>query len=61
MFRHKTYPRFTRLLEGLGVASQPTTMSFSVRCERTGLEYNGTSLNSLFRAAARAHYRFVLR
>ena len=23
-------------------------MSFSLRCERTGLEYNGTSLNSLF-------------
>jgi predicted NAD/FAD-binding protein len=23
-------------------------MSFSVRCERTGLEYNGTSLNTLF-------------
>ena len=23
-------------------------MSFSVRCDRTGLEYNGTSLNGLF-------------
>ena len=23
-------------------------MSFSLRCERTGLEYNGTSLNRLF-------------
>ncbi|MEZ4285471.1 MAG: hypothetical protein R3B08_12445 [Nitrospira sp.] len=23
-------------------------MSFSVRCERTGLEYNGTMPNSLF-------------
>ena len=23
-------------------------MSFSLRCERTGLEYNGTSLNTLF-------------
>ena len=48
VFNHQTYPRFTRLLARLGVASQPTTMSFSVRCERTGLEYNGTSFNSLF-------------
>ena len=32
----------------LGVTSQPTDMSFSVRCERTGLEYNGTSINTLF-------------
>ena len=31
-----------------GCASHPTTMSFSVRCERTGLEYNGTDLNRLF-------------
>ena len=32
----------------LGVESQTSNMSFSLRCERTGLEYNGTSLNSLF-------------
>ena len=32
----------------IDVATQPSTMSFSVRCERTGLEYNGTSLNTLF-------------
>lgn len=43
-----TYPNFIRLLDELGVASQPSAMSFSVRVERTGLEYNGTSLNSLF-------------
>jgi uncharacterized protein len=48
VFNHRTYPRFTRLLDRLGVASQPTTMSFSVSCERTGLEYNGTSVNRLF-------------
>ena len=28
--------------------SQPSDMSFSVRGERSGLEYNGTSLNTLF-------------
>jgi predicted NAD/FAD-binding protein len=43
-----TYPNFIALLEELGVAWQPSDMSFSVRCETTGLEYNGTSLNSLF-------------
>ncbi|MFO1422471.1 MAG: FAD-dependent oxidoreductase [Candidatus Competibacteraceae bacterium] len=48
VFNDWTYPNFIALLEQLGVASQPTTMSFSVRCERTGLEYNGENLNTLF-------------
>lgn len=43
-----TYPNFIQLLDQLGVASRPTLMSFSVRCERTGLEYNGQDLNTLF-------------
>ncbi len=48
VFNETNYPSFTRLLSKLGVASQPTSMSFSVHCERTGLEYNATSVNSLF-------------
>jgi predicted NAD/FAD-binding protein len=48
VFNDWTYPNFIRLLEELGVASKPTTMSFSVRCEKTGLEYNGNNLNSMF-------------
>jgi predicted NAD/FAD-binding protein len=48
VFNDWTYPNFIRLLEELQVPSQPTSMSFSVRCKRTGLEYNGTSLNTLF-------------
>ena len=32
----------------LGVASQASAMSFSVRNDATGLEYNGTTLNTLF-------------
>jgi predicted NAD/FAD-binding protein len=36
------------MLRELGVAWHPSNMSFSLACERTGLEYNGTSLNSLF-------------
>jgi predicted NAD/FAD-binding protein len=48
VFNERTYPNFIRLLEKLGVASQPTEMSFSIKCDSTGLEYNGHSLNSLF-------------
>jgi predicted NAD/FAD-binding protein len=48
VFNDRTYPRFVALLDALGVSSQPTSMSFSVSCERTGLEYNGTSLTALF-------------
>lgn len=43
-----TYPNFIALLHDLRVPWQPSAMSFSVRCERSGLEYNGTTLNSLF-------------
>jgi predicted NAD/FAD-binding protein len=48
VFNERTYPNFTALLAQLGVASQESSMSFSVRCESTGLEYNGTTLNTLF-------------
>lgn len=48
VFNYQTYPHFTRLLEKLNVPVQPSSMSFSVKCERSGLEYNGSSLNTLF-------------
>jgi predicted NAD/FAD-binding protein len=48
VFNERTYPGFCRLLDQLGVASKPTDMSLSVRCERTGLEYAGGSLGQLF-------------
>lgn len=43
-----TYPNFIKLLDKLGVQSQPTEMSFSVNCLKTGLEYSGSNLNTLF-------------
>lgn len=48
VFNDWTYPNFIALLEELGVAALPTSMSFSVHCEASGLEYNGTNLDSLF-------------
>lgn len=43
-----TYPNFIQMLERLGVDSLATEMSFSVRCERSRIEYNGSNLNGLF-------------
>lgn len=43
-----TYPNFIALLERLGVTTQPSDMTFSVRCRATGIEYNGRSLDALY-------------
>lgn len=48
VFNDWTYPNFIALLDELGVASKPTTMGFSVRDPDSGLEYSGTSIDTLF-------------
>ena len=48
VFNDWTYPNFIALLDKLGVESEPTPMGFSSRCETSGIEYNGSSLNHLF-------------
>ena len=56
VFNDWTYPNFVALLHEIGAASQPSVMSFSVRNDAKGLEYNGTTVNTLF-----AQRRNVLR
>ena len=48
VFNDWTYPNFIKLMDRLGVASEVSDMSFSVDCRATGLQYNGTNLNTLF-------------
>ncbi|MFT4908607.1 MAG: putative NAD/FAD-binding protein [Oleispira sp.] len=48
VFNDWTYPNFIKLMDQIGVASEDSEMSFSVRDENTAVEYNGTSFNSLF-------------
>ncbi len=40
----RTYPNLVRIFDALGVPTKPTTMSFSVREESTGLEYSSRSI-----------------
>jgi uncharacterized protein len=53
VFNDRNYPAFERLLARLGVASRPSTMSFSVSDGVGDFEYSGASPNGLF--AKRAH------
>jgi predicted NAD/FAD-binding protein len=48
VFNDRNYPRFERLLGALGVAWQPSTMSFSVADEHGDFEYSSASVNGLF-------------
>jgi uncharacterized protein len=48
VFNDRNYPNFERLMGRLGVASQPSDMSFSVSDRDGEFEYASTSLNGLF-------------
>ena len=41
VYNERTYPLLTRLFAELGVATQPSQMSMSVRCAGCGLQYAG--------------------
>jgi predicted NAD/FAD-binding protein len=49
VFNERNYPNFTALLRELDVPWQPSEMTFSLSCRRSGLEYCGSDyLNQLF-------------
>jgi predicted NAD/FAD-binding protein len=48
VFNSENYPLLTRMFGQLGVATQPTTMGFSVHDGGSGLEYNASSFNAMF-------------
>ena len=48
VFNEHNYHYFCRFLNDLGVASQPSIMTFSVADALSGIEYNATTLDKLF-------------
>src|SRR3954453_22628763 len=53
VFNDRNYPSFERLLDRIGVESQPSTMSFAVSDANGDFEYSSASANGLF--AKRSH------
>ena len=48
VYNERTYPSFCRLLDRLGVETQPSDMSFAMTCERTGREWGSRGLGGVF-------------
>jgi len=48
VYNDRTYPNFIKLMDELKVKTIPTEMSFSVRNDANGLEYNGHTVMTLF-------------
>ncbi len=64
VFNEQTYPTLTKAFSLLGIATQPSDMSFAVSCRTPDLEYGGSSLQALFaqpRNALRPSYLRMLK
>jgi predicted NAD/FAD-binding protein len=48
VYNDRTYPNFIKMMNEIGVEGLPTQMSFSVRNDGNGLEYNGHTVSTLF-------------
>jgi predicted NAD/FAD-binding protein len=48
VYNDRTYPNFMALMTEIGVTGTPSEMSFSVRNDSNGLEYNGHTVTTLF-------------
>ncbi len=48
VFNQNTYPNFIKLMQQLSIDWQPSNMSFSVQCEKTGLYFCPSTFNSMF-------------
>ena len=63
VYNDRTYPNFIKMMNEIGVEGRPTQMSFSVRNDSNGLEYNGHTLSTLFAQkrnwANPRFYRFI--
>lgn len=48
VYNDRTYPNFIKMMNEVGVKGNATQMSFSVKNEANGLEYNGHTIPTLF-------------
>ncbi|QIA62923.1 FAD-dependent oxidoreductase [Vibrio astriarenae] len=63
VYNDRTYPNFIAMMNEIGVKGVPTQMSFSVRNDGNGLEYNGHTISTLFaqkkNLLSPTFYRFI--